>query len=279
MGSSRILVATLALLGTALPPAAQTPDVPRDLYEDRLSRHGDAISFCLHANSVMSDFNAAAAEAIAGALLVTPNVIPIESLVAAEALDYRIPFTAEELFLMMRGRCDAFMGFTISSDYPDWLLVTRPYFSSPNVLVVSDPAYRRLEDIPTARPIGTRIFSIEDNQLAALIRAMPEERRWPRHPYRNYGTALERALDGTTGGSIVWEAAVYAATGGDPEAAGVAVVRELPFQTTPVDLGIGVNANDRFLETQISQAIGALLADGTLRALAAAHNLAPAGVD
>lgn len=267
----------LALMMTAVSPGkSQIADFPRDLYDDRLSRLGQAVNFCFHENPMLDDFHREVAEAIAGSLLIDANIIPIATLFPADPLDYRIPFTEEELFLMMTGRCNAFLGFTLTTDYPDWLLVTQPYFSSPNVLIVTDPQYHGLEDISAERPLGTRMFSSEDNRLGAWISVLPENQRWQRYPYRNYGTAFERVMDGTVGGSIVWEAAVYSGTGGDPEQSGINVIRELPFATTPVELGIGIRAHERFLEMMFSQAIELLTADGTLQELAAQFNLAPA---
>jgi polar amino acid transport system substrate-binding protein len=273
MFPSRVLAPVL-LLATLTTAGAQEIAVPQDLIQNRLSRDGQAISFCYHAQSPLAGYYVAVAQAVAGALLVEPRMQPIESLRPPEALDYRIPFDTDELFLMFDGRCNAFLGFTLSTDYPEWLLVTRPYLSSDNVLVVNDPAYQQLSDVPKDRPLGTRMFSAEDAQLTQLIGALPPDQQWRRHPYRNYGIALERAIDGSVGASIVWEAGVYLATDGDPGAAGL-TLRKLPFPTTPIQLGFGVPSNDRFLEQALSQAIDILTADGTLAALAVEHHLAP----
>ncbi len=273
MTVSKLIPLACAFAALATPTLAQLVEVPRDMYDERLSRRGTTVSFCMHGNALLADFNRDVAEALAGALLVEPNIVPINPLTPPEALDYSIPFTVEELFLMMSNRCDVFMGFTLTTDYPQWLLVTRPYFASRSVLVVGDEDYRQLSDIPVDRPLGTRIFSTEDNQLGALIAGLPAEQQWKRFPYRSYGIALERVMDGTVGASIVWEAAVYNVSDGDPASAGINI-RDLPFATTPIEIGIGISSDDRFLEQMLSEAIVALEADGTLHRLAVEHHLA-----
>ena len=268
------LACALALM--AVPAHAQINEFPRDLYENRLDRSGQTVSFCVHGNSILSDFHTELADEIAQAQLIGAEIEIVDSMFPPDPLGYRLPFTAEELFLMMQGRCAAFMGFTVTPDYPDWVMLTRPYMSSPIVLIVDDADITRLEDIPLHRPLGSRIFTGEDNQLRLLIAARAEDQRWQRYPYRNYGIAFERAVDGTVGGSLVWEAGVYHGSAGDPASLGLSVIDALPFQTYPVDLGIGIRSNDRYLELLLSEAIQSLTDDGTIERLLVENNLAPA---
>lgn len=275
----RRLLQTLVFLATvsaAGPAPAQiiTDEFPRDLYQQRLRLSGESLVACVYAESMMGAFNADVAEALGDALLLNVKVEPLDLLVPPEPLDYRIPLNEQELFLMMNGRCDIFMGFTFTTDYPTWLRLSVPYFSSPTALIVRDPPYRSLADIPASRPLGTRIFSSTDYQLGQYIASLPPERRWQRHPYRNYGVAYERVVDGTVGGSVIWDAAAYYATEGDPEAAGLHLVYDLPFVDPPVEISVGLRTEDDFLERALSQAIQSLTAEGVLHELAVAHHLA-----
>lgn len=250
-------------------------EFPSDIFQKRIFLRDGSLAVCVYAESMVGEFNSAVARAVGDALLVNVEVEELDLLTPPEPLDYRIPLGEEELFLMMHGRCDVFMGFPFTSGYPEWINLTVPYFSSPAVLVVTDPSYRSLSDIPVTRPLGTRFGSSTDNQLGTYIMRLPEAARWRRFPYRNYGIAFERVVDGTVGGSLIWEAAVVNATGGDLAANGLHLI-ELPFLDQPVELAIGVKAEDRYLLQALDQAIEALRSDGTLHALAIAHRLTTA---
>lgn len=269
-------VALVASAVAAAPTRAQNiaDEFPRDLYQQRLRLSGETLVACVYAESMLGAFNADVAEALGDALLLNVKVEPLDLLVPPEPLDYRIPLNEQELFLMMNGRCDIFMGFTFTTDYPAWLRLSVPYFSSPTALLVREPSYRSLTDIPASRPLGTRIFSTTDYQLGQYIASLPPERRWQRHPYRNYGIAYERVVDGTVGGSVIWDAAAYYATEGDPTAAGLRLVYDLPFVDPPVEISVGLRAEDDFLDRALSEAIHSLTAEGLLHELAVAHHLA-----
>jgi ABC-type amino acid transport substrate-binding protein len=73
--------------------------------------------------------------------------------------------------------------------------------------------------------------------------------------------------------AFVWEPALYRATGGNPEAAGIHVVPP-PFALQPTELGIGLRSNDSFLSVTLGQAIDSLRADGTIDRLLVENMLA-----
>ncbi len=274
---ARALVALAASVALCIPrlALAQMEAFPHDLYQQRLSLRGGTLAACVYAESMVGDFNAAVARAVGEALLLNVDIQSLDLLTPPEPLDYRIPLREEELFLMLHGRCDVFMGFPMTTGYPDWLRLTVPYFASPTVLVVADPSYTSLSDIPVSRPLGSRILASSDAHLTAYIAQLPAASRWQRFPYRNYGVAFERVVDGTVGGSLIWEAAVVNATEGDLAAQGLHLIRQLPFFDEPVELTIGLKAEDDFLGQALSQAIESLRADGTLRELAETHYLSP----
>jgi polar amino acid transport system substrate-binding protein len=106
---------------------------------------------------------------------------------------------------------------------------------------------------------------------------LPERSRWSRFTYYNNKVLIDRLLDGTVAAAFVWEPALYRATGGKPEAAGLRVIPS-PFALYETEFGIAVRAHDTFLSAMFGQAIDALRADGTIDRLLAEHDLpAPKG--
>jgi len=221
----------------------------------------------------MGSFETALAREIAGRLLVTANIIEVKTWHPTEPLDYRMPLAYNELYIEFAERCDGFMGFTLAQGYPSWLIVTRPYVSTRTVLAAASSDYRKLADVPVDRPLGTRMLGIVDNQLILYLQSLPEKSRWRRVPYFNNKLLLDRLLDRTVAAAFVWEPALYRATNGSPEAAGIHVI-PTPFELQPTELGIGLRSKDAFLSVTLGQAIDSLRADGTISRLLVENGLA-----
>src|SRR5205085_582385 len=133
--------------------------------------------------------------------------------------------------------------------------------------------YTRLADIPSSRPLGTRILGGVDNQVSMYLQSLPERSRWQRHAYYNNKMLIDRLLDGTVAAAFVWEPALYRATNGKPETAGLRIIPS-PFSLYHTGFAIAVRSNDMFLSTALGQAIDALRADGTIDRLLFEHGLA-----
>src|SRR5262249_27972691 len=140
------------------------------------------------------------------------------------------------------------------------------------------PAYRKLADIPPERRIGTRIFGIVDNQLIIYLQSLPEKSRWPRAPYFNNKLLIDRLLDRSVDAAFVWEPALYRATNGAPESAGIRLI-PAPFDLAPTEIGIALRSNESYLMVTLGQAIDSLRSDGTIDALLVEHGLAPKAKD
>jgi polar amino acid transport system substrate-binding protein len=270
-----MLLLTAVSLIVAVQVFAQEADdlPPRDVYRERGRSTGDKIAFCVNPAAMMATFETALAREIAARLLVTPNVIEVKTWHPTEPLDYRLPLAYDELFIEFAERCDGFMGMTLASGYPSWLIVTRPYVSTRTVLAATSADYHKLADIPADRPIGTRMLGIVDNQMILYLQSLPEKSRWRRVPYFNNKLLLDRLLDRTVAAAFVWEPALYRATNGAPEAAGIHVM-PAPFELQPTELGIGLRSNDSFLSLTLGQAIDSLRADGTINRLMVENTLA-----
>ena len=271
------IVAMLAALvccasGTARAQGMEIP--PRDTYQDRgRGSQGNKVALCVNGAAMMASFDAALARELASALLLTAEVIEVKSWRPTEPLDYRLPLMFEEIYIQFAEQCDGFMGFTLAQGYPEWMTITRPYLTTRTVLVTTSPNYRKLADIPVNRPLGTRILGGVDSQVAMYLQSMPEKSRWQRLAYYNNKVLIDRLLDGTVAAAFVWEPALYRATGGKPEAAGLHIIPS-PFEPMQTELGIGLRSHDAFLSVTLGQAIDALRADGTIDRLLAQHVLA-----
>jgi polar amino acid transport system substrate-binding protein len=271
---AKLLLAALSCTVTAQCFAQEADDLPpRDVYHERGRSTGDKVAFCVNPAAMMAPFEMALAREIAARLLVTPNVIEVKTWHPTEPLDYRLPLAYDELYIEFAERCDGFMGFTLASGYPSWLIVTRPYVSTRTVLAATSADYHKLADIPASRPLGTRMLGVVDNQLILYLQSLPEKSRWRRIPYFNNKLLLDRLLDRTVAAAFVWEPALYRATNGDPAATGIHVV-PAPFELQPTELGIGLRSNDSFLSLTLGQAIDSLRADGTIDRLLVENMLA-----
>jgi polar amino acid transport system substrate-binding protein len=267
---SAMLAALLCIAGSAA-SAQEVP--PRDVYQDRGRGQSNKVALCVNADAMMASFESALAREIASVLLLTPTVIEIKAWRPTEPLDYRLPLMLEEIYIQFAERCDGFMGFTLAQGYPEWMAVTRPYLVTRTVIVTNATNVRKLADVPVNRPLGTRILGGVDNQVIMYLQSLPEKTRWSRLTYYNNKVLMDRLLDGTVAAAFVWEPALYRATGGKPEAAGLHTISS-PFALYDTEFGIAVRAHDTFLNTMLGQAIDALRADGTIDRLLAEHGLA-----
>ncbi len=276
MNMRLLLAAAVALSATAV--VAQDGDdimyLPRDTYRERLFQEGNTITFCYNPDAMMAAFEQDVARAIGDALLVDVSIITMpDPLMTTPPLDHRHPLMPVQLFVLLAEHCSAFMGYALTGHEPDWLMLTRPYMRSNYVLLVTDPTYSRLEDVPYDRPVGARGMSTIDNRLINFNQARPEAQRWQRHPYYTNDVVMARVQDGTVGAGLVWEPALYFATEGDPEAHGFRIIRNMPFEAPPLEIGIATRSNNTYLNNLLSDAIAALLQDGTIDRLLEAHHL------
>jgi len=269
-----MISATVAALLCIASSAASAQEVPpRDVYQDRGRGQGNKVALCVNGDAMMASFESALARELASALLLTPAVIEIKAWRPTEPLDYRLPLMLEEIYIQFAERCDGFMGFTLAQGYPEWMTITRPYLVTNTVIATTATNVRKLGDVPVNRPLGTRILGGVDNQVIMYLQSLPEKSRWSRLAYYNNKVLIDRLLDGTVAAAFVWEPALYRATGGKPEAAGVRVIPS-PIKLYDTEFGIAVRAHDTFLNTMLGQAIDALRADGTIDRLLAEHGLA-----
>jgi polar amino acid transport system substrate-binding protein len=270
--AAAILLAMLAAVASAPIRAQEIPS--RDLFQERgRGGQGNKITFCVNGAAMMAPFDMALARELGSMLLLTAEVIDIKIWRPTEPLDYRLPLTLEDIYIEFAERCDGIMGFTLAQGYPEWMTLTRPYLVTRTVVATTTPSYRSLADIPVTRPLGTRILGGVDNQVSMYLQSQPERSRWRRNAYYNNKVLIDRLIDGTVAAAFVWEPALYRATDGKLEAAGLRIIPS-PFPLYETEIGIAVRSHDMFLSTALGQAIEALRADGTIDKLLVEHGLA-----
>ena len=270
--AAAILLAMLAAVASAPIRAQEIPS--RDLFQERgRGGQGNKITFCVNGAAMMAPFDMALARELGSMLLLTAEVIDIKIWRPTEPLDYRLPLTLEDIYIEFAERCDGIMGFTLAQGYPEWMSLTRPYLVTRTVVATTTPSYRSLADIPVTRPLGTRILGGVDNQVSMYLQSQPERSRWRRNAYYNNKVLIDRLIDGTVAAAFVWEPALYRATDGKLEAAGLRIIPS-PFPLYETEIGIAVRSHDMFLSTALGQAIEALRADGTIDKLLVEHGLA-----
>ncbi|MCW5697502.1 MAG: hypothetical protein KIS96_12320 [Bauldia sp.] len=277
-------VVALGAMAASAPAAAQ--DVPGrnvrdavpDGFLDFTRRTDGRIHFCLNMASAIVEYDRAVAEAIADSLLVPPNFFEIiDPYMSPYPFDYRFTVGALNLFVGVSNECDALMGYLLPAygTPPEWLTVTRPYLIAPTVFAVADPAYRRLEDIPPGMRIGTGLGEPGDATFRTYNNTRPASARWRRAVTPSPGDLVNGLLSGEYAGILIWEPGLHLALGGDPPEAGVSLA-STPFSVPPLQFSVALPAAGAYVRGLLDQAITALEADGTLRALAIEHGIASA---
>jgi polar amino acid transport system substrate-binding protein len=235
---------------------------------------GDALRFCIHAESLTAAFDTSVAVALADRLLIEPRIQLVASAERTAPLDHRLPMNSTELFTVMMNDCDALMGFILASNqFSSWLSVTRAYYSTSHVLVSGTEQLGSLRDVPRDQPIGTRALSQADLQLINHLQSLPAADRWQRFPYPDNQLLLERVADGTVAAALVWEPALHAFTAGAPEAHGLFLIPADPLTPGDIAFSIALKTGDAQLQVLLDQAILSLIDDGIITDLLTDHAL------
>ncbi len=249
------------------PALAQQEPPPFVQNKWEFGRHEDEsrLRFCVDRREPDWEVGLEIGKAIAGALLLEPQPYMIDSELIVQEL--------EELFGMMLENCYIHLGFKLLPGvYPQWLGVTRAYYSASYVFVTADPTAKALADLPPSSPIASTLGTSADLRLISYLIALPREKRWPRFPMGKSEVALKSVLNGIAAVALVWEPALWALQRADPAYARLRVIASDPLPLTTEGVGAVVLARETFLRTSLDQAIEALVADGTIQDILDAHN-------
>jgi polar amino acid transport system substrate-binding protein len=242
---------------------AQTPFVP-DEWKFGKRQESNTLHYCVDGRDPDLPVARKIGEAIAGALLLAPKERVIGENAVGDDLDY--------LYRTFLETCDLHLGFKLIPEaYPEWMKLTRPYYRASYVLAVSEGGWRSLADMPKSKAIGSTMGTTADLRLVQYLMALRPPDRWDRYPMSSDEAALQAVLKNTAGVALVWGPSFWALAQSDPAIAKLRTISPNPLPTLTADIGAAVLANESFLRSNVDQAIAALTADGTIKAILDAH--------
>lgn len=263
--SQLIIFLLLSSLGAV---SAQVPYVPAEFLDTRIRLQGDHVTTCVFDGRDTSDFDRAAANLVADALLITHDTVGITT---------EFPIYAEEdfysdIYQRLVNDCDLIAGLSLATDgLPDWLAITSAYAELPFVVITRDDSYRTLGDVPRDQAVGVQMGSLADMNFLTWYTSVQPDQRWQRIPYADTELMLSRLDDGTIAAAILWLPNLV--TVPQWEQGEYTVIGSAPVQETTVQTGFVALTNQTWLQGQIDAAINALRDSGALRELAGTHGL------
>ena len=174
--------------------------------------------------------------------------------------------------MSLTDHCDAMMGTDLAwSPLPEWLTVSRPYYSAPYVLAVRPNTYSSLAGVPPGGRIGSPLFSTGDQQLVTTLATMSAARRWNRVPYADVPSMLADVRSGKIDGGLFAAALAGPAKSGQLD--GLTLVPSAPVRVEPMRLGALFLSKNIFTRDAVDQAIDALQRDRIIDRIVAEQGL------
>lgn len=271
IGIPALAAGALACLAAAIPVVAQSQStqglVDRKLYDGRTLLNKNALRFCLATASPVRDLDRAVGAAIAQIQFAHVEFYDVDLTIPQQEDDFD-----RLLFVSLTDHCDAMMGTDLAwSPLPEWLTVSRPYYSTPYVLAVRPDTYSSLGGVPPGGRIGSPLFSTGDQQLVTTLATMSAGRRWNRVPYADVPSMLADVRSGKIDGGLF--AAPLAGPAKSGQLDGLTLVSSAPVRVEPMRLGALFLAKNIFTRDAVDQAIGALQQDGTIDRVIAEQGL------
>ncbi len=245
-----------------------------DEWLDRTNRmQGDKISVCINTESLMAPFELDLWRAITGALLIELEVREIHGRRAQPILDYSLSLSETELYQVLFNGCQALGGFLFStSQFPNWLTITRPYAIMGFVAATTSPTAATLGDFGSDARIGTKMGSSADLAFIDQAGSRPEQRRFRRVPYPNNQLLIDRLQEGELEAMIIWEPGLAQWSAANP-GSDIRIIPADPVRLPRQQFGIVLLQRESFLRSALDDAIVALTQDGTIDRLLAEHGL------
>jgi polar amino acid transport system substrate-binding protein len=141
----------------------------------------------------------------------------------------------------------------------------------PFVLVTTDKNYKNLGDIEPGKTVGVMIGSLGQGVVLTYNEQVGEAKRLKYLPYADPKLMLKRLLDGHLVAMVIWQPQLNMITDNEPKADGLLTIPLDPLPAINVSVGDLVSSRDSYLRTQLDNAIGSLIADGTIAKLMQEH--------
>lgn len=224
-------------------------------------RPANELRFCLNTASMLVDVDRQAAQSIADALLLTATFYDVRYAGATWPHDYEWPLAEDELALVLLNQCDALMGFPLplEGQIPDWLTVSRPYYSSSFVFAAPDSLVNGWSDLQASAVVGSRIGGSEIFPLRVLLSSMSMSWR----PHASNDSLYSALIGAQVDAIVIWEPALTALMAPEHRLK----VEEAPFRLNHQDFAVALPSNHMWLRSQIDDAIAILLETGQITAL------------
>lgn len=246
-----------ALCGAAR--AQETPYVP-DEWKYGRRQAGSTLQYCLDTRDPDLPVARKIGEAIAQALLLEPKPHELGQSQVSEDLD--------NLYQVFLQTCDLYLGFKLIPDsYPQWMSVTRPYYRTSYALVTANAQWNALGDMPRSQAVGATIGTSADVRLVQYLLSLPADGQWSRFPMGTDELALRALARGATGAALVWGPSFWALRQSDPAFGKMRIISPRPMGDSVVEVGATLLARETYLRSSVDQAIAALTADGTIKAI------------
>jgi polar amino acid transport system substrate-binding protein len=257
------ILTVLVLCGSSIGAMAQLPFVP-DEWKFGKRQDTNTLHYCVDARDPDLPVARKVGEAIAGALLLQPKEHNVGENVVADEID--------TLYRVFLETCDLYLGFKLLPDaYPDWLTLSRPYYRAGYVIAVADAGWKSFGDMPRQQAIAATMGTSADIRLIQYLLSLQPANRWSRFPMSNDEAALRAVLRGTAGAALVWAPSLWSLQAADADLAKLRTIAPAPLPVSMVDIGAALLANEAFLRNSVDQAIGSLVADGTIQAILNNH--------
>ena len=264
--SSRLTSLLLALtIMLPVPARAEEPEFyikPSAPEQWTIGRRLDEsqLRYCVDPRDPDWEVAAAIADAVAAALLLEPMRHVVESSYVTEDIT--------KVYAILLEHCDFHMGFKlIPGGYSDWAMLTRAYYEADYVFVTTDPQVNSLGDLASTRPIGATLGTAAHIRLVSYLTAISAEDRWPTYPMGTNDIALASLLKGTVDAALVWAPTLWGKQRSDPAYASIRIINAAPLPETTLGVGALLLSDQTFLRTAFDEAVGALIADGTIASI------------
>jgi polar amino acid transport system substrate-binding protein len=262
-----LLLVVPALVFSVPPVAAQQEP---EFYDDQPYAYGQwdigrqlnqsEFRYCVDPRDPSWQVDGEIADAIAQDLLLQPKRYVVPSQFVLEDLT--------KVYAILLQNCDVYMGFKLIPDgYPGWVTLTRAYDEVGYEYVTDKPGINALGDLPPGRPIAGTVGTTATVRLETYSMALPDGKRWLVFPYGTDALVLTALANGSADLGLVWGPSFWDKQQHDPAYKNYRIIDSSPLPPTRLGVGGLLLKQNAFLRTEVDQAIKALAADGTIKAI------------